>query len=192
MNFSADDRVGWTHIENLGDDDCHFNIPLGFTFNGFGANVSSISVSSNGILFLGQACSAAYSNQVLPTTISPDPFLSFFWDDLRDYGAGEYLEYTTFGTPGGRVFNMYFRNRLFNSVCGSEGVQLMISIHEGSNLIKVAYLGPSAGCSELRGGSATLGLQTADGADAVLVGANAQVLDDNAARQFMTFRPQQD
>jgi hypothetical protein len=190
MNFSIDDRAGWTHVEDLSDDICIGSIPLGFTFSGFGATVSSISVSSNGLLFFGQGCSTALNNTPLPVTISPNPIVAFFWDDLKDYGAGEFLEYATLGSPGGRVFNMYYRNRLFSSVCGTNQIQVMLSIHEGSDLVSVNYLA-MGGCLEIRGGSATLGMQTANGGEAVVVGVNAPVLDDNALRQNMTFRPQQ-
>jgi len=191
MNFSIDDRSGWTHVENVSDDACFNNIPLGFTFNGFGASVSSVSLSSNGNLFFGQNCSTAFTNRALPATISTDPFLSFFWDDMFDFGSGEFFEHSTLGSPGGRVFNLFFRSRLLNSLCGTDPVQVMLGIHEGSNLVSVNYIGMS-GCVNIRGGSATFGIQTANGGEAVLVGFNSPVLDDNALRQSMTFRARQD
>lgn len=84
---------------------------------------------------------------------------------------------------------MFFRNRLFSTDCGAEGVQVMLSIHEGSNLVNVNYLGMT-GCVQIRGSKATFGIQTANGAEAFLVGFNAPVLDDNALRQNMNFHPQ--
>jgi len=101
MSFSVDDRLAWTHTEALSDDLCFSNIPLGFTFNGLGASVSSISLSSNGLLFFGQNCNSAFNNLQLPANISPDPFLAFFWDDLKDQGPGEYFEYATLGSAPG-------------------------------------------------------------------------------------------
>lgn len=190
MQFSVDDRAGWNHVEQLGDDTCFYNIPLGFTFNGFGASVSEISVSSNGNLFFGQQCSTSFSNSSLPTLISADPVLSFFWDDLLDKGSGEYFEYTTMGTAPGRVFNLYFRNQLLASACGVDPVQAMIQIHESSNVVNVTYTGFS-GCASIRGGSATLGMQSANGSDAVMIGWNAPVMDDNRNFQSMSFRPRQ-
>lgn len=116
-----------------------------------------------------------------------------FFDDLYDHGGGEYFEYATLGSPGGRVFNPYFRNRLLSSVCAADTVQVMLSIHEGSGLVDVNYIGMS-GCASMRGGSATLGLQTSGGsaAEAASVGYNSPVLDDNGLRQNMNFRPQRD
>lgn len=201
MQFSQDDRSGWTRIEDIGDDICINNIPLGFTYNGFGASTSTVSVSSNGVLFLSSACNAEPSNTInntkLPATISQNAMLFFFWDDLKDFGSGEFLEHATFGQAGGRVFNLYFRSRLFaytsdgfSSGCGTDAVNVMVSVHESSGLIKATYSGMS-GCARIRGSSATFGLQTTGGANAkaFTVGVNSPVLDDNASRQSMSFHP---
>jgi hypothetical protein len=64
----------------------------------------------------------------------------------------------------------------------------MLSVHEGSNLIKACYTSMS-GCLEMRGGGATLGMQTANGGAAFLVGFNSPVLDDNRGEQSMSFHP---
>ena len=76
------------------------------------------------------------------------------------------------------------------TLCGSDAVNVMVSVHESSGLVKASYSGMS-GCSAMRGGSATLGFQTTGGntAKAFMVGYNAQVLDDNAPRQTMAFHP---
>ncbi|HEX2836952.1 MAG TPA: hypothetical protein VHN77_02370 [Phycisphaerales bacterium] len=188
--FSQNDRVGWTHVEALGDDTCFPSIPLGFTFTGWGNPVSSVSVSSNGCLYFGNLCSTSFTNTALPTAITTNPVLAFFWDDLFDYGANEYLEYATFGTAPGRVFNLYFRNRLLSSACGTDAVNVMISIHETSNLVRVTYSGMS-GCLQMRGGAATIGLQGPNGTDASLVSFNAPILDNDAPRQSVSFQPPQ-
>jgi hypothetical protein len=189
MNYSVDDRSGWTHVENLADDTCHLNIPLGFTFNGFGASTNSVSLSSNGTLFFGQSCNTQWINTALPSNISTNALLAFFWDDLKDFGAGEYFEYVTLGTAPGRVFHLYFRNRLLNTACDTDPVQVMIQIHEGSNIVNVSYPPTFSGCANVRGSNATFGIQGAVGADAVTVGFNVPLLDDNTSGQHMSFRP---
>ncbi|MBL9002383.1 MAG: hypothetical protein JNK25_14725 [Phycisphaerae bacterium] len=190
MQFSQDDRVGWTRIESLGDDQCFGSIPLGFTFTGWGLSVSEISVSSNGFLIFGNSCSTAFTNTALPANITSHPMLAFFWDDLRDFGTDQFIEIATLGSAGGRVFNLYFRNRFLSNVCGADSINLMISIHESSNLINVVYSGMS-GCTLSRGNSATFGLQGpgGTGAEAVMIGFNSPILDDNAPRQSMSFQP---
>ena len=188
MQHSIDDRSGWAHIEDLGDDLCTPALPLGFTFNGFGASTNQITVSSNGNLFFGTSCSTGFTNSALPTFISPNPVLSFFWDDLKDYGAGEYIQYATSGSAPGRVFNLYFRQRLFSSVCASDAVQVMIQIHESSNIVNVTYSG-FTGCAEIRGASATLGFTAANGQEAAMVSWNSPVMDDNRSFQSMSFKP---
>ena len=189
MQFSQDDRRGWTRIENIGDDTCHRDIPLGFTYKGFGASTSTVGVSSNGVLFLG-ICASGRDNASLPTALSASPMLFFFWDDLRDFGDGEFMEYATQGEPGGRVFNLYFRSRMADQACTPNAVNVMISVHESSGLVKASYSGMS-GCDRMRGSGATLGMQTAGGvnAKAFTVGVNSPVLDDGASRQTMSFHP---
>lgn len=187
--FSIDDRLGWTHVEALADDTCTTNIPLGFTFTGWGRSDTTVSVSSNGILFFGPNCSTAFTNTTLPTAISSAPFLAFFWEDLQDYGSDQYFEYITSGSPGGRVFNLFFRMRVRN-LCGIDIMNVMVSIHEGSNLIRATYSGFS-GCVELRGASATIGLQGPGGAaaEALMMSYQAPVLDDNMPSQSVSFQP---
>jgi hypothetical protein len=190
MQFSVDDRSGWTHIAALGDDTCQLNIPLGFTFNGFGASTDAVSVSSNGVLFFGQICAATFTNTALPTTISPNALLAFFWDDLQDFGSGEYLEYVTLGAAPARVFHLFLRMRIRNQ-CDDDPQQIMVTVHEGSNLVKASYSGFS-GCAPIRGGNATFGMQTAaagGAAEAVNVGFNVPLLDDNVGFQSMSFLP---
>lgn len=191
MQFSQDDRSAWTRLDVLEDDKCFHDIPLGFTYKGFGAETTTVSLSSNGILFFGNQCTTALAGP-LPTNLTSNAALFFFWTDLRDFGVNEFAEYKTFGNGPGRVFNLYFRSRLFSAVCGSDPVNVMISIHESSGLVKATYSGMS-GCRLIRGGGATLGLQTANvpgvGRKHFLVGYNAEVLDDNASRQTMSFHP---
>lgn len=169
---------------------CHLRIPLGFTYTGFGGNTSVVSVSSHGVLFQGNGCSVAFRNSPLPTSVITDAALFFFWADLNDFGSGEFMEYATLGSPGGRAFNLYFRSRLFASGCGTSPLNVMVSVHEGSRMRKASYCG-IAGCDELRGSSTTLRKQTSGGrsAKAFTFGVNSRVLDDNANRQTMSFHP---
>ena len=189
MTFSVDDRAGWAHVETLNDDTCTMNIPLGFTYTGFGASTTTVSVSSNGILFFGQGCFTNFTNTALPTNLTTNPALFFFWDDLQDFGAGEFFEYATYGSAPGRVFYMWFVVRVRN-LCGTDPVQVMVSMHESSNLVTANYKVATA-CPQIRGSAATFGLQAAGGASAetAMVGFNVPTLDDNAFNQFMSFKP---
>jgi hypothetical protein len=190
MTFSVDDRVGWAHVETLSDDTCSMDIPLGFTYTGFGANTTTVSVSSNGILFFGQGCFTNFTNTALPTSLTTNPALFFFWDDLHDLGAGEFFEYETFGIAPGRVFYMWFVMRVRNAACPTETLQVVVSVHEDSNLVTANYKALT-GCAQIRGSGATFGLQAAGGASAetAMVGFNVPALDDNASNQFMSFKP---
>lgn len=190
--FSQDDRSGWTHIEVLPDDACNAGIPLGFNFTGWGLNISTVGINNNGFLIFGPSCptTGSWNNGVLPSGITTDPFVAFFWDDLLEAGTGEYIEYQTFGTAGGRVFNMYFRNRLLSAACGTDAVNIMLAIHEGSNLVRISYSGMS-GCAMMRGSSATFGMQGPGGinAKAFNAGTDSPILDDNANRNMISYLP---
>jgi len=43
--------------------------------------------------------------------------------------------------PLERLFNLYFRGRLLSTVCSSNPQQVMIQIHERSNVVNVSYIG---------------------------------------------------
>jgi hypothetical protein len=68
----------------------------------------------------------------------------------------------------------------------------MISVHEGSNLIRATYTAFS-GCSNIRGGSATFGLQGPGGAAAqsfLNISTDAPIFDDNnPGGQSITLQP---
>ena len=190
--FSQDDRSNWTRIEVLPDDGCNPNVPLGFTFTGWGLNITTVGVNNNGFLIFGNTCPTAgsWNNVALPSAITADPFVAFFWDDLLEAGAGEFIEYQTSGTAGGRVFNLYFRNRLLSTACGADAVNIMLAIHEGSNLVRISYSGMS-GCAMMRGSSATFGMQGPGGASAKAfnAGTDSPILDNDANRNMISFIP---
>lgn len=189
-NFSVDDRVNWTRVEVLGDDTCTSNIPLGFTYNAWGQAFTTVGVSSNGLLFFGSGCSTTFGNSALPVSLTFSPMLAFFWDDLEDFGLTEGFEYATFGSVGGRVFYLYYIQRIHNG-CGTDPVKLMVAIHEATGLINVTYFAGLSGCPQIRGSSATIGLQGPGGAaaEASMVSFNVPIFDDNAPRQTVSFYP---
>jgi hypothetical protein len=204
MEFSPDDAsgAGWTTQDQLWatgtggsgtqDDGCSGDIPLGFTYTGFGASTNVVRVSTNGVLFLGNTCSTVFQNTALPTSISNVPMLFFFWDDLEDFGSGELIKYTTQGSGTGHVFNLYFKSRLHDTtLCSSNPTPIiMITISEASKLVKASYTAINS-CASLKGAGATFGFQSSGGAAATpfTIGTDAQMLDDNQGIQSMSFHP---
>ena len=89
-----------------------------------------MSVSPNGVLSRGQPCSTVHDSDTLPTYISPNALLFFFWDHLQDDGTGGFLAQAisgqavgSFGRPAvGSAFNLYFRSRLFDTSGGSNPI----------------------------------------------------------------------
>lgn len=76
--FSQDDRANWTRIEMLPDDGCNPNIPLGFTFTGWGLSIATVGVNNNGFLIFGNNCptTGSWNNVPLPSNITADPFVA--------------------------------------------------------------------------------------------------------------------
>jgi hypothetical protein len=94
----------------LGDDQVTGPLPIGFTFNFFGTDYTTLNLSSNGFLnFTGDFNSGCCSGQPLPTPGSPDGIIAGWWDDLYPPGGGS-ITYQTLGSPGSRVFIAEFKN----------------------------------------------------------------------------------
>jgi|GEM_PF-2528321 len=192
MALSFDDEGDEYTELDLSNNSCSGNIPLGFNLNAYGASTSTVKVSDNGVLFFGTDCDNSASNHALPVDLSDDPMLFFFWDDLRDYGSGEWIRYATRGSGTKKVFSLRVRLRL-NGDCGSDALEAQVAIHEQSGLITVTYQTVPS-CVRFRGSSATFGLQAAGGGSTqafTTVGHNVPLLDDNNdGSLFMSFTPE--
>lgn len=81
--------------------------------------MGTVGISSNGLLFFRPVLDRVDQRRAAEP-ISNDPFFAFFWDDLQDFGAGEYLETRPSLAPG-RVFYLYFRMRPRLPSCAAPG-----------------------------------------------------------------------
>lgn len=163
-------------------------IPLGFVFRGFGAETTHVGLTENGILHFAGGCYNDPNNTALPTSAVKYPTFFFFWDELHDYGSGEFVRVRQTGQPGGRVLHIHFRTRI-KDACDDDKLDITLAIHEGIGLVQASYK-PLGGCERLRGSGATIGLQTAGGANAkaYVVSVNSPVLDDDAPVQSVSFQ----
>jgi len=94
---------GWIDISSIGteittwngsvDDGYVTGIPLSMTFNFYGTDYSSITVSTNGwISFLTQT-SSYLSNATIPTAANPNAIIAVEWDDLDGGAVGHCYYY---------------------------------------------------------------------------------------------------
>ncbi len=117
-------------------DDCFENLPIGFSFNFYGADYTSVNVSSNGLVAFG-AGNAAYGNVPIPTTGAPDNFCAALWDDLYPVGSGD-IYYLTAGAAGSRTFTISWQNvAAFANATPDYNFQVVL--YEGSNNIEFRY-----------------------------------------------------
>ena len=141
---------------SLSDDEVSSAIPLGFTFDYFGTNYSSVYVSSNGFLTVlpGQS-SGCCSGQPIPTPGSPDGVIAGWWDDL--YPPDGAIYYQTLGSAPNRLFIVQFS--AVPHCCGSnDPVTMQWKLFEGTNVIEVHYQAAPADNSPH-----TAGIENADG-----------------------------
>ena len=155
-------------------DDCSQNVPLGFTFNFYGVDYTNVNVDSNGYLtFTG---GTDFSNNPIPDTSSPNAVVAPFWDDLRPSGGGS-VYYQTLGSPGNRKLIVEYDG--VNRFSGPSVLTFQAILEETTNNISFQYLSMSG--VEFAGGSATIGIENADGSDGLQVSLNSVFTENNLA-----------
>src|SRR4029079_12755526 len=80
-------------------DDASLTVPIGFTFNFYGTNYSSVSICTNGFLQFGGSDST-FSNVCVPSTGAPHAMVGAYWDDL--YTPPGTITYQTLGVAPNR------------------------------------------------------------------------------------------
>ena len=92
----------------LGDESISASIPIGFTFNYYGVNYTSLKVGSNGFVDFNPSAASNYccSGHTLPTA-GDDPVIGFAWTDL-DQSTGGTQNY--FNLTGPNRFVVRFTN----------------------------------------------------------------------------------
>jgi hypothetical protein len=143
--------TGGTNLPSVQADDVLSSaIPIGFTFNYFGNNVTQLKVSSNGfVTFNTTSTSPLSSNQIsgYRSIIAP------LWDDLD--GSTGTANYVVTGTSPNRVFTMEWLNWNWNWLASGAGISFQLKLYETSNRIEFCYRSePGA----LEDPSATIGI----------------------------------
>ncbi len=124
---------------------------IGFTFNYYGTNYTTLYISTNGVLNMASA-NAAYSNN----STGLDRSIHGFWDDLI-LSTGSKVYYKTIGTPGSQKFVVQWTNMYFYGTSITMGTFQAV-LYEGSNNIQLQYRDLLGGSRSL-GDSATIGLR---------------------------------
>ncbi len=77
-----------TAITGTSDDGTYGPYTLGFTFNHYGTDFTSVYVNSNGWISFTTSGSGYYSNYSIPSTSLPNDMIAPFWDDLAPHNGG--------------------------------------------------------------------------------------------------------
>lgn len=148
-------------------DDSYAEEPLPFGFSYLGRPVTSVYVSTNGLIAFSPTGADAYSNRILPSMGTPTEFVAWFWDDLTLELGSSGVTSTLEGRAPNRRLVLGFRDvqRLGRVGPNSTRLSARIELHESTNEIVVHY-GEAASANGITAPfSATMGWLSQSGTD---------------------------
>ncbi|KAB2966144.1 MAG: hypothetical protein F9K18_06010 [Thermoanaerobaculia bacterium] len=155
VNF--EDISGTGTAVPLTDDSVSPALPMGFTFNFFGADYTDAYISSNGFMtFLAGQPNGCCTGAPIPTAATPNAIVAGWWEDLNP-GAGGAVHYQTLGVAPNRRFVAQFTN--VPHFGGGNLVTMQFKLFEGSNVVEVHYQAAPAD-----GGQHSAGVENETGA----------------------------
>lgn len=126
-------------------------MPFNVTYSG--VDYSNLLIDVNGWVEFGPISGLSTPlNSALPDTNRANAFISAYWDDLTAVDTNR-VEFGWQGSPSNRVYVIHYSALTY---FGNHPVEFEIQIHEGSDLINVAYLNMDASAI---GQGATIGFQ---------------------------------
>ncbi len=154
------------------DDAISTSVPIGFTVRAYGADYSTMLVSTNGMVVLGDAALTAPppisgGGDVFPWLGAPRPVFAPFWDDLVLRTAGSVCVRTLGTAPSRTTVVEWFDASLYMGETARLTFELIL--REGTNQVDFLYQTLTPGmvpAARLEGGSAGVGVQGAMGLDA--------------------------
>ena len=179
--WTDSDEVGgpaysWVEINGVGtpqtygDDDTQ-NFGLGFTFNFYGENYTSVNVCSNGWLSFTDAVTD-YSNDPLPDTNTPNMMIAPMRDDLNPSSGGQIY---TYEDAANNRFIVEWEGVPYYGTSDFNTFQVILN---SDGTIVSQYL------NVLDRESATIGLENLGGDDGLAVVYNAPYLHNDLAIEF--------
>lgn len=120
-------------------DDGYYNaIPIGFTFNFNDNSYTSVSVTTNGVMFLGgpTLTSSWLTNNLATNTLRS--MIAPLWDD-NELAASTDMNYKTEGSEGSRVFTVQWSNVYWNYTATTASISFQVKLYEGTNQIRFVY-----------------------------------------------------
>jgi subtilisin family serine protease len=182
--FSWVDVTGVAPLASADGDDTFSTLAIGFPISFFGQTYSTAYVSSNGFLALGSSSGAnAHLNAAIPTTATPNGVIAPFWDDLYPGASGSVHAAVSGAAPNRTLYIEWFNVPHFS--LSSSGTVTFEAIVKENGDVRYQYLDtnfdPSANPAWNAGGSATAGVERADGVVGRQVSFNQPLLTNGKA-----------
>lgn len=172
--YSWIDITGSGTALGLTDDGISSAINLGFTFNFYGTDYSTVRIGGNGALtFTGT--SVGYSNPTIPTATAPNAVVSPFWDDLNPGSSTSDDIYYYQDTANGRFIVQY--NEIINYGGSSKNTFEVILNQDGTILFQYNSMNGTLN-------SCTVGIENGDGSDGVQTAFNQSYIKNSLAVEF--------
>ncbi|MFC4139152.1 MULTISPECIES: S8 family serine peptidase [unclassified Microbacterium] len=172
---------GSTKVAISGDEDAA-TVKLPFAVDHYGTSYTTAAVTTNGMINFVAPRLGDYANSALPTAAAPNGIIAAFWDDLViDKKAS--VQTATVGTAGKRQFAIVWNNA---AVAADPSVRLSFEavFDEASGTVTLQYK-DVAGSPLERGASATIGIESGNGSDALQYSFNEAVVTDGSAISFI-------
>ena len=164
---------------NINSDDGFTELPLGFNFNFYDQDKSTVRVSSNGYLTFGTDGSD-FTNDQIPDAIDPNDYIAVFWDDLRPSAQRGKIYYKT---EPGRFIVQYDS---VGNYAGDGFATFQVVLLSNGNIM---FYYNSMSDLEANN-SATVGIENADATDGAQIVFNNTYVKDNFAVMIMAPQPQ--
>jgi hypothetical protein len=124
------------------DDGMLEHVPVGFSFNFYGAAYTELTIYSNGLLMFGPAVKdplGFYRGDLIPYYTNPNNTIAFAWTDWSPQRVAGGIRYETRGTAPNRRFLVQFTNVPEYSASGLRPGRLtsQVVLSEGSNDITI-------------------------------------------------------
>ena len=127
--------------DSIKDDGYLTDVPLGFSFDFYGATYDKVNVYSNGFLQFGPpqldpARAGFFKGGFIPSSQLPNNIIAFAWTDWSPQLVYGGIRYETRGTAPHRRFLLQFNNvPAFHSPTGT--LMMQLQLNEGSNVITI-------------------------------------------------------
>jgi hypothetical protein len=114
------------------------NVSIGFTFNYFGVNYTTIRICTNGWSSLNLTGGTTSDNTTVFTSTAPNTTLAPWFDQLTVDASGS-LSYKTEGTAPNRIFTVEWKNVPTYSTGATARINFQVKLYETTNVIEFQY-----------------------------------------------------